>query len=315
MLLMAVLCASAALCADTPDVMLPCPDSSGPKACVVSRKDQKEAKSAFSRGLKLQKERQLEDAYAEFQAAAHLVPQNARYLTAKEMARQQLVFNHIQAGNAQLLQGKQVEAVAEFRTALELDPQNEFAQQRLHDSLGDYAPRPAEAPQMIDDEDPVDVHPKAGAHDFRFRGDTRGLLTQVTQAYGVTAIFDDSVAAKRVRFEVENVDFFKAMELAGSVTHTFFSPLSDKEVLIAADTVENHRQFDQMALRTFYVGGVTAPQELTELVTVLRTMFEIKFLTQQPGASTLVMSGKNRTFEVKSNTVDKLYALAQSVVQ
>jgi type II secretory pathway component GspD/PulD (secretin) len=128
----------------------------------------------------------------------------------------------------------------------------------------------------------------------------------VTQAYGVTAIFDDSVAAKRVRFEVENVDFFKAMELAGSVTHTFFSPLSDKEVLIAADTVENHRQFDQMALRTFYVGGVTAPQELTELVTVLRTMFEIKFLTQQPGTSTLVMRAPRPVLEAATQFLNDL---------
>ena len=57
------------------------------------------------------------------------------------MTRQQVVFDHLQRGNAEMLKNRQIEALAEFRTALHLDPQNEFAQQRLQDAMGEWAPK------------------------------------------------------------------------------------------------------------------------------------------------------------------------------
>ena len=41
----------------------------------------------------------------------------------------------------EMRQGRQIEALAEFRTALHLDPQNEFARQRLTDAMGEWAPK------------------------------------------------------------------------------------------------------------------------------------------------------------------------------
>ena len=68
------------------------------------------------------------------------------YLTAREMTRQYLVGMHLQRGNSDLRDGRQTEAMAEFRSALNLDPQNEFAQQRTFDALG-----PAGCTQAADD--------------------------------------------------------------------------------------------------------------------------------------------------------------------
>ena len=44
-----------------------------------------------------------------------------------------------------------------------------------------------------------------------------------------------------------------------------------------------------MSLRSFYVPDVTAPQELTDIVNTLRTVFEIRYITQQAATSTLVV--------------------------
>jgi len=79
----------------------------------------------------------------------------------------------------------------------------------------------------------------------------RTLLTQVAHAYGITAQFDDSVQQRRVHFDIQDVNFATAMEAATAVTKTFWVPLSARQVLVLADTVENHRNFERMGLRTF----------------------------------------------------------------
>lgn len=63
------------------------------------------------------------------------------------MARQQLIYEHLERGNTELQKGQQVEALADFLNALQLDPDNQFAQQRLRDALGEWTPGTSESLQ------------------------------------------------------------------------------------------------------------------------------------------------------------------------
>jgi general secretion pathway protein D len=200
-----------------------------------------------------------------------------------------LVFDHLQRGNENLAKGKLVEAQAEFGSASNLDPQNEFAQQRLRDSLAEWAPKATGIPRVVAESEELRVAPNPLLHEFHFRGDTHALLTQVAGAFGVTVEFDESVPSRRVHFDIESVDFYTAMRAACDVTGAFWVPLSEKQVLLARDTSENHRQFDHMAMRTFYVPGATTPQDLNEMTTLLRTIFDVRFMAQQPQTGRIVV--------------------------
>jgi general secretion pathway protein D len=283
---------AAALAADQPQnlTVLPCTQAAASdSACNPSKADLKKSKAAFSRALRLQKAERFDEAFEEFDTAARLVPKNLDYLTALAMVRQQLVFNHLQQGNEDLTKGKAVEAQAEFRSASNLDPQNEFAQQRLRDSLNEWAPKMTGTPQVVAESAELWVVPNPGQHEFHFRGDARTLLTQVAGAFGVASDLDESVVSRRVHFDIENVDFYTAMRAACDVTGAFWAPLSEKQIVVARDTNENHRQLDRLAMRTFYVPGATTPQELNELTTLLRSIFDIRFVAQQPQTGMLVV--------------------------
>jgi type II secretory pathway component GspD/PulD (secretin) len=105
----------------------------------------------------------------------------------------------------------------------------------------------------------------------------------------VTAEFDESVPSRRVHFDIDSVDFYTAMRAASGVTGAFWVPLSEKQIFLARDNAENHRQFDHMAMRTFYLPGATTPQELNEMMTLLRTIFDIRFVAQQPQSGRLAV--------------------------
>lgn len=111
----------------------------------------------------------------------------------------------------------------------------------------------------------------------------------VARAYGVSAQLDDSVPSRHVSFNIDDVGFFMAMLAAEAVTKTFWSPVAQKQIFVAADTAENRRQFERMAMRTFYIPGVDQPTVLTDVANLLRNLFEIRFVTPNTANSTIVV--------------------------
>ncbi|MGB6251329.1 MAG: hypothetical protein WBF54_19600 [Terriglobales bacterium] len=303
-LLLAAVCSAT----DTAPATAPslCSNSAGAPACQGSAKDLKAARQAFKRGLKLEKSRNLEQALYEFQEAARLVPQNVEYLTATEMTRQHLAGLHLEQGNTDLLGGRQVEALAEFRTALNLDPQNEFAQQRIRDALGPAPVHTTAPPQVVDSADTLTAKPTDAHHDFHYRGDSRGLLTAVAASYGLTVVFDDSFPSHRVHFDLDDANFAIALSAASAVTKTFSVPLEDTVIFSAADNPENHRLFDRMGMRTFYISSANPSKDMTEIATSLRTVFEFKLVSIDQSASTITVRGPRTTLEAATQFLSQL---------
>ena len=64
-----------------------------------------------------------------------------------------------------------------------------------------------------------------------------------------------------------------------------WTALDSHQVLIAANTAENHRQFDRLSLATFSVPGATTPQQVTEMVTSLRSICEFQKISTGQGGT------------------------------
>jgi len=269
-------------------------------------KDLKAARQAFARGLKLEKSKNLDEAFYEFEEASRLVPQNVEYVTAREITRQHLAGMHLERGNSDLLNGRQVEALAEFRTALNLDPQNEFAQQRISDALGPVPVHTASPPQVVASADAITAKPMDGHHDIHYRGDSRGLLTAVAANYGLTVIFDDTFPSRRVRFDIENADFATAMQAASAVTKSFSVALEDTILFACADTPDNHRSYDRMGMRAFYISGGDPAKDLNDLMNSLRTLFEFKFVSLNTASSTITVRGPQAALEAATQFLGQL---------
>jgi general secretion pathway protein D len=301
--------AAVAMAADQPQnvPLVPCPAGNpGGPVCQPSKKDLKEAASAFKQALKLQKDKHPDEAYDEFQHAARLSPRNLNYITALDMAREELVYDHLQQGNNALLQKNEVKALAEFRAALQIDPTNKFAQQRIQDTIAEWAPTTSDQAYVVAESREIHVAPQPVHRSFHFRGDSRMLLTQVAAAYGIKVDLDDSVVSRHVWFDIDNVGFATAIQAACDVTKAFWTPMEQKEILVAADNPANHREFDRMAMRTFYLPGLSTPAEMGEINNLLRTILGIRFLTPELGSSELIVRAPQRSLDAATQLLENL---------
>jgi len=298
----------------------PCSGSAAPSACgvaiapvaVPSLKDLKSAQQAFKRGLKLEKSQDFDRAFDEFGQAARLVPMNAEYLAAREMTREHLAGVHLERGNDELLAGRRAEALADFRAALALDPQNEFAQQRLQDILGPPPQTNASGPpQVVAKSDSLTINPQpgfAGLRDIHYRGDSRGLLEAVAASYGLTIVFDESFPSRRVRLDLDQADLATAIRAASEITKSFTVPLEPTVLFAALDSADNHRAFDHMGLRSFYVPGATSPSDLNEVMNALRSLFEFKFVSLNSASSIITVRGPIVALEAATRFMTQLGA-------
>src|SRR5256885_5799794 len=178
--------------------------------------DAKQAARDFHQGLKLQ-QKDPQRAFEFFQQAADLAPKNAEYATARELARQQLVFAHVQQGNALVAAGKSEDALNEFRLAVQFDPTNDFALQRIHD-LVPPDPPPSPALQRVSESREIELEPAAGRQNFHFAGDARTFFEQLGRAFNISVQFDDSFVSRRAAIDLDNVDFFTALQVANQIS-------------------------------------------------------------------------------------------------
>ncbi len=263
-----------------------CDDIASP-ACAPTKADLKKARKEFERGQKLQKN-DPEGALEALTTAAKLAPRNVAYAHAREVLRQQLVFRYVQRGNLYASAQRTVDAVAEFRKALELDSTNEYAAQQLRNVTGaPIPPAPTWLPESEENE--LTLHPQAGRQSFHFASDTRNAYNNIARAFGIKATPDESVPLKQLRIDIDNATFHQAMNAVAAMSRTFWTPISSAEVLIAAETPAKHKELDRMMLRTFYLPEATNAQELNDIVNLLRTVFEIRFVTLSPAQKTLTV--------------------------
>ena len=52
------------------------------------------------------------------------------------------------------------------------------------------------------------------------------------------------------------------MAAVAPISKTFWTPLDEKHMLVAADTLDNRRQYERLAMRTFFIPGASSSPRL-----------------------------------------------------
>ena|SRR5579884_105305 len=270
------------------------------------KRDPAAATRAFLEGAKALKKDDLRAAVKDFQRAAQLDPENRDYSTSFIIAKEHLLTKLVQeAGKARLL-GNDAAARADLAEAWTLDPQNPIVAQHLDELARDNGPHDAVImPAVEQAAPPVQLAPNPGKLSFHLRSSATEVLRQVLHAYGIIPTLDASVPTPLVRFDVDDVDFAQAAQMLKLATGTFFVPLDEKRVLVAADTKENRTKFERQVMETVYLPGLTT-DEATEIGNAVRQVFEVQQATVQQEQHTLTVRGPQERIEALNHTLAEL---------
>lgn len=270
--------------------------------------DRRKAARLYLEASKLFLDSQFEQAQRDFEQATSLDPTNKDYRMAAEVARSHAVTALVQAAAKDRLTGDNAAAHAALSRALELDPRNFEVSQHLDELAGDVAraqPKELYAQGAGNLAREPEVLAAPGRHTFHQRGDTRQITQQIFQAYGVTAMIDDSVRAILVRVDLDDVTFDEATRILGMLTHSFYVPLDAHHVLVANDTKENRIKYVRQFMETIYLSGLN-DDELKDVETVAKGAFEITQTTTSQSERAITLHAPALTLDAFNSTMRSL---------
>jgi len=252
------------LCAQVPAQT---PSPSQLQATMV-RPDPKRAQKAVERGDKAQAAGRFDQALAEYEEAARYAPQDAAIVEKAAALRSKLVRALVEAAERDALAGLMTQATEELATALQIDPGNTIVEERLAQfrAMGD---EPRAKPTTGIAGLPK-LQPQPGKHNLNLSGDTKTVYEQLASLFGIKAAFDPDLTPRTVRLRVDDVDFYTGMSLLGTQSGTFWRPVNPTLMFVAPDTPEKRRQYGLEAEQTFLLSAAVGPEDVTEMLRVLR---------------------------------------------
>lgn len=260
--------------------------------CPKARNDAKYAREA-------EKVQDFDAAVGYYERAAQSQPNDIHVQIKLADARAKASQGHLQNGQKLLAENSLEEAVEEFRRAALLDPSNEAAQQNLESTLAfiaakDKGGNPKDASHQPNSMAYSDRPPqlKELSHspiNLKMSNDARIVYETIAKLAGITVIFDPDFPARRVSVELDDVTFEEALDIVSIESKAFWRPLSENVVWVIPDQPQKRRDFDDQVIQTFYLSNVVQPQDLTEIVTGLRQLLELKRIQQLNSQSAIVI--------------------------
>jgi hypothetical protein len=133
------------------------------------------------------------------------------------------------------------------------------------------------------------LQPLSGTSNLDLYGGTKTVYRQAATAFGIKVRFDLDLVTTSVRLRVNDVDFYTAMSVLQAQTGTFFRPLNATLILVAPNTSEKRRFYQIQEQQTFPLKALATPEEMVEVVRILRDIAGVTHLNLDPHNGTVTM--------------------------
>ncbi len=260
------------------------------------------AHSLFVKGQAAEAKEDYDAALGFYQKAYAKSPQDLRMRTAYYRLRQTTSSAHVSHGRQLVTKGDETGALSEFMRAAEIDPGNEAALQEIS-ALRNRQPAlapPAEtsvtapeaegielagAPAVLKpvSNEPLSLHMASE--------DTKVIYQAIGRAAGINVLFDPDYTGKRIPIELNNVSLMDALRIVGTLSNTFWRPVTDNTIFVAQNSRPKRTELDEQAVQTFYLANAWQQNDLNDVQTALRNVLPNAKLYGVPSQNAIVMRG------------------------
>ena len=263
------------------------------------------AKQLYKEGLAAETRLDYVTAYNLYHQAYELKPGDLTYRASFERVRFLASASLVHQGELLVNAGKLQEALTDFERALGIDPSSFIAQQEItkvhellqksqQDQSNPPPPNPASAlhKRMEQAGGPVELAPISDTPiTLRLSEDSKTIYESIGKLAGINVLFDPDYTSRRIRVDLNGVTLQQALEITALESKTFWRPVTPNTIFVAADTPAKRKELEQNVIRTFYLTNLSQPNELQDLVNILRTLLDTQRLQQFPSQQAIVVRG------------------------
>ena len=205
---------------------------------------------------------------------------------------------HFEKGQEFRKAGVLERALVEYQQAVQLDPTNQYAQAELESTRRAYmAQRQNREAASIE-------QMKKGA---QARGPSRrcsnprstqpislefpepvsilDIYRALGKAFGINILFDPNLKDQKIAIELKEVTAKEALEILMRAAGHFYKVVDEHTVLIAADTPQNRRTYEDLVIQTFFLSNA----EVKDMMTILRSLVDAKKIATNEQLNAIIL--------------------------
>ncbi|HYB62097.1 MAG TPA: hypothetical protein VEH50_11545 [Methylomirabilota bacterium] len=272
----------------------------------------------FSEGKKAEALQDYDTALAAYNRALKADPDNALYRIRAAQMRFEAAQAHVDQGRKIREKGDLQMALAEFRKAQEIDPSSPIAAQEVQDTLAlisakqaTEATPPAPPPSSAEEENlmtgPPQLKPLSTAPiDLKMVNDSKDIFDTIGKLAGVTVVFDPEFVGKRIPVDLKNVTLEQALDIVALESKAYWKPLTSNIIFVTTDQTQKRHDYEPEVVRTFYLANTLEPNDLTEIATGLRTLFDLRHVQQINAQNAIIIRDTPDKIMLAAKVIDDI---------
>jgi general secretion pathway protein D len=255
----------------------------------------------FNAGRRAEAIQDYDTALIHYERALQADPGNTEYKLKAMRLRFEAGQYHVEQGQKIRQAGDLQMALAEFQKALMIDPASAIAQQETQNTMNAMADRQAASQARPAPQAPAEAAPRVMAGppqlmplsrspiNLTMTNDVKLIFEAVGRYAGLTVLFDPDYASRRISIELNNVTLEQALDVVSLEGKAFWKPVTNNIIFVAPDQAQKRRDYEEYMVKTIYLGNTILPQELTEIINVLRQLLDLRRIQQFNSQNAIVV--------------------------
>ncbi|HMC30130.1 MAG TPA: tetratricopeptide repeat protein, partial [Candidatus Angelobacter sp.] len=277
--------------------------------------------------MRAEAQQDYEAAFEFYKAAYQQKPEELKYRVPYERTRMLAAATKVKRGQKLRDQGNLQDALTLFQQAIEVDPSNDLAAQEIRRTqlmMQKAASGPGEAasstPPRREEEDPLRKRLENASGPVSLsqipdvplsalemnNEDSKVLYETIGKLANINVLFDPDYTSRRLSLRLQKVNLQEALDILALESRTFWRPVTPNTIFVAQDTQAKRRELEQNVVKTFYLGNVSGPTDLQDIVNAIRTVLEVQRIQQIPSQSAIVIKGTPDQLALASKMIDDI---------
>jgi len=268
----------------------------------------------YDAGRKAESLQDYDTALVSYERALRASPNDAEYKVRVTQMRFEAVQFHVEQGEKALQKGDLQFALGEFQKAQAIDSSNSAAAQEVKRTMELIAAASAAtAPKPLSTSTPEEENLLAGPPELKpvscepvnlkMTNDSRVVFETIAKLCGLSVIFDPDFTSRRIPVELPNVRLDQALDAVALESKAFWKPLTSSVIFVAPDNPQKRKDVEDEVVQTFYLSNTITAQELTEIVTGLRQLLDLRRVTQVNSQNAIVVRDTPDKLELASKII------------
>src|SRR5205823_1653152 len=152
---------------------------------------------------------------------------------------------------------------------------------------------------------PIDVH---------MTQDSKVAFETLAELAGLNVIFDRDFRGTRIPIDLDKVDIYEALDILALQTGSFWKPLNRTTILVSGDNQTKRRDYDELVLKVIYLTNSVTSTEITEAITALRTLLNMRYLAQSTSMNAIIIRDTADRIAIAEQIIDALDKAKPEVV-